>query len=302
MAVREQYSEGRLRFMPVGLVGDEAGEILVYPVDKGSGATTSLVEADGIVEMRPETEYLAEGERVEVQLFSPGVRPPALLGVGEDDPGLSRVLDRLDTTRYLPVGSREGRRRLRNGVPDVAVVAGPSDRTVEGERLGSWTRAWGLVVPAGNPAGIDGVADLVEGDLRFVNRDRDAGLRASLDEAVAALATEPTPDTATGWDPKGEDHHDADAGSLTDAIEGYELTTNAHESPARRVAAGKADAGLGLQATASKLDLDFVPLGEQRVEAYANPDRTEKRAVQTLAAVLDEPSDIFADLDGYGRS
>ncbi|MFW5949673.1 MAG: molybdopterin biosynthesis protein, partial [Halolamina sp.] len=47
LAAEERYTEGRTRLMPVGLVENEAGETLVYPVDKGSGATTSLVEADG---------------------------------------------------------------------------------------------------------------------------------------------------------------------------------------------------------------------------------------------------------------
>jgi len=284
MAVREQYSEGRLRYMPVGLVEDGDGDLLVYPVDKGSGATTSLVEADGIVEMAPETEYVDEGERVSVRLFSPDVRPPGLLGVGEDDPGVSRLLDHLAAPRYLPVGSREGRRRMREGVPDAVVVAGPSDRTVDGELLGGWSREWGLIVPAGNPDGVGGLADLVDRDLRFVNRDRDSGLRASLDAAVERLAAE-----------RGVGRRD-----LTEAIGGFDLTTKAHESPGRRVAAGKADAGLGLCATASRLDLGFVALGDQRVDVYANPDRTGKASVRTLDALLADPADVLSGLDGFG--
>jgi putative molybdopterin biosynthesis protein len=283
MAVREQYAEGRLRFMPVGLLTDETGSVLVYPVDKGSGATTSLVEADGIVEMPADTEFLAAGERVEVRLFSPDVRPPDLLGVGEDDPGVSRLLDRLDNPRYLPLGSREGRRRLRDGLPDVAVVAGPDDRDGEGDRLGAWTREWGLVVPAGNPADVAGLADLLDRDLRFVNRDGNSGLRAALDAAVADLAAE-----------RGVDSRD-----LTADVSGFDLTTKAHESPARRVAEGAADAGLGLRATAAKLGLGFVPLGDQRVEVYANPDRTEKPSVRALASALEDVGSVLADLDGF---
>ncbi len=129
MAVEERYGEGRMRLMPTGLVEDEHGHTLAYPVDKGSGATTSLVEADGVVTVHPDTAYLAEGEEVSVQLFSPEVRPPSVLGVGEDDPALSRLLDSLDSPRYLPFGSREGLRRLRNGVPDFAVVAGAGGTT-----------------------------------------------------------------------------------------------------------------------------------------------------------------------------
>ncbi|MFB6121835.1 MAG: molybdopterin biosynthesis protein [Haloferacaceae archaeon] len=283
MAVRERYGEGRMRLMPAGLVEDESGTTLVYPVDKGSGATTSLVEADGVVEVPPDTEYLAEGESVEVRLFSPDVRPPELLGVGEDDPALSRLLDRVDSPRYLPVGSREGLRRLRDGLPDVAVVAGPSSREVESVDLGGWTREWGLVVPGGNPNDVTGLDDLVDRDLRFVNRGRDSGLRASLDAALDAVAED-----------RGVDRRD-----LTDAVDGYDLAVKAHESPARNVAAGDADAGLGLRATAAKLGLDFVSLGAETVRVRANPDRVGKAGVADLRGALGDLPSVVDGLAGY---
>ncbi|WP_336024707.1 molybdopterin biosynthesis protein [Halobellus salinisoli] len=281
MALRERYAEGRLRLMPVGLVTDERGETLVYPVDKGSGATTSLVEADGVVAVDPDTEYLGEGEEVEVQLFSPDVRAPTLFAVGEADPALSRLLDRLERPRFLPVGSREGLRRLGGGVPDVAVVAGPVDRDVESVDLGGWTREWGLVVPAGNPEEIEGLDDLVERDLAFVNRNRDAGLRASLDEVV---------------DARGDDAARRD---VTESIRGYEVGTKGVESPARAVARGDADAGLGLRATAERLGLGFVSLGTESVRVRANPERIEKPGVKELRTRLAAAADIFASLDGY---
>ncbi|WP_083861951.1 molybdopterin biosynthesis protein [Halogeometricum pallidum] len=283
MAVRERYGEGRMRLMPVGLVEDEGGETLVYPVDKGSGATTSLVEADGVVEIHPDTDYLAEGESVEVRLFSPDVRPPTLLGVGEDDPALSRLLDRLDAPRFLPVGTREGLRRLRGGVPDVAVATGPVDRDVDAVELGRWTREWGLVVPADNPESVTGLADLVERDLRFVNRGTDSGLRSSLEAALGDLA-----------DDRGANRRD-----LADAISGYELTTKATESPARAVLRGKADAGLGLRATAEHLGMAFVPVGRESVRVLANPERTKKSSVEAFASVLEAAGDVFDRLDGY---
>jgi molybdenum cofactor synthesis domain-containing protein len=283
MAVRERYSEGRTRLMPVGLVENGDGDTLVYPVDKGSGATTSLVEADGVVEVGADTEYLAAGERVTVQLFSPDVRPPTLFGVGEDDPALNRLLDRLTRPRYLPVGSREGLRRLRDGVPDVAVVAGPPSREVESIRLGGWSREWGLLVPAGNPDGIEGPADLVDGDVRLVNRDSNSGLRRSFDDELESLAE------ARG----------GSLGDLTAAIDGYDLTVKAFESPGRKVLSGKADAGLGLRATAEKLGLGFVPLGTQSVDVRASPDREAKAGVAELSRALGEVESVVADLPGF---
>ena len=288
MAVAERYAEGRLRYMPAGLVTDGDGRTLVYPVDKGSGATTSLVEADGVVAVDPDVEYLDEGERVTVQLFSPDVRPPTLFGVGEDDPLLSTLLDTVAAThrpRYLGVGSREGLRRLRDGVPDVAVTGTPGPVEIDHEPVGAWTREWGLVVPAGNPEGIDGLADLVDRDLRFVNRTTASGLRTSLGTAVADLAAE-----------RGVDRHE-----VVDAIDGFDAGTRAHESPVRRVLAGKADAGLGLRATADDLDAGFVPAGEETVRVLANPDRVDKPGVNALERVIAEADAAIAELPGYGR-
>jgi len=284
MAARERYAEGRLRLMPVGLVENAAGDTLVYPVDKGSGATTSLVEADGVVEVPAEVDYLAEGETVEVRLFSPDVRPPSLLAVGEDDPALSRVLDALDRPRFLPVGSREGLRRLRDGVPDAAVTAGPTDREVASETLGGWSREWGLVVPPDDPDGIAGLANLVDRDVRFVNRNRESGLRASLETALADLA----------------DARGTTLEALTDSIDGYGLTRRAHESPARIVDAGAADVAVGLRATTRALGLGFVSLGTQRVRVVANPDRADKPGVRDLAAAIAD-SDAVESLPGYDR-
>ncbi|TSD15205.1 molybdopterin biosynthesis protein [Haloglomus irregulare] len=306
MAVAERYAEGRLRYMPAGLVTDGGGRTLVYPVDKGSGATTSLVEADGVVAVDPDVEYLDAGESVTVQLFSPDVRPPTLFGVGEDDPLLSTLLDRVargprpasgergdpratvSTThrpRYLGVGSREGLRRLRDDVPDVAVTSAPGPVEVDHEPVGAWTREWGLVVPAGNPEGVDGLADLADRDLRFVNRTTASGLRTSLGNAVADLAAE-----------RGVDRHD-----VVDAIDGFDAGTRAHESPARRVLAGRADAGLGLRATAADLDAGFVPVGEETVHVLANPDRVEKPGVNALERAIAEADAAIAELPGYGR-
>jgi molybdenum cofactor synthesis domain-containing protein len=285
MAVTERYREGRLRLMPVGLVEDGEGDTLVYPVDKGSGATTSLVDADGIVEMPPDTEQLDTGNPVDVDLFSPDIRPPTLLGMGEDDPLLSRLLDRLDQPRYLPLGSREGLRRLREGVPDVAVTAGPTERDVETVELGTWTREWGLVVPAGNPDDLTGVEDVVDGDLRFVNRDRQSGLRASLEATLESVA----------------ETRGLPANELFERIDGFDLTTRAYESPPRRVRAGKADVALGLRSTATTLDLGFVSLGHQQVRILAAPDRHTKPGVRELERLLPPEGELVAGIDGVER-
>ena len=283
LIAQQRHDEGRLRLLSVALIDDADGHTLVYPVDKGSGATTSLVDADGVVAIDPDTDYLAAGESVTVQLFDPDVRPPTLLAVGEADPGLTELLDSLDRPRFLPVGSREGLRRLRDGIPDLAVVAGPTDREVDAVELGGWSREWGLLVPKGNPDSVDGLADLVDGDLPFVNRNRESGLRAGFDAELDALAN------ARGVDRR----------ELTAAIDGYETTASGIESPARRVADDRAAVGLGLRATADRHDLGFMSIGTQTIRLLGNPDRIGKPAIEAVRDALETLPAACSSLAGY---
>jgi molybdenum cofactor synthesis domain-containing protein len=273
MATRERAEEGRLRLVPVGLVADGDGDLLAYPVDKGSGATTTLTAADGVVGVDADTNYVDADDDVTVQLFSPSVRPPRVLVVGEDDPTLSRALDDVTAPRYLATGSRAGRRSRRDGVADAAALAGPdADAALDEARrvLGSWERRWGLVVPPGNPVPVDDLASLVDRDVTFANRDAEAGVRARLDDAIEELAAD----------------RDVTPDELTADITGYQLTTRGHESPARRVADDVVDVGLGLESTADRLGLDFVPLGTDRVAVVAASDRRDKPGVDDLAGAL----------------
>nr|WP_253736417.1 molybdopterin biosynthesis protein [Halohasta salina] len=281
LAVEARSESGRLRLLAVG-VADAGERRLVYPVDKGSGATTSLVAADGVVPIDPDTDYLSAGESVTVRLFSADVSPPSLLGIGEDDPAVDRLLDALDTPRYLPYGSRAGLARLRDGLPDFAVVAGPAD-DVDAVSVARWHREWGLVVPAGNPADVSGLADLVDRDLRLVNRGTASGLRTSLSNAVAALA-----------DDRGVSRHD-----IVEAIAGFESAVDAVETPARRVDDDRGDAGLGLRSTAERLGMEFVPLGEQPVELLVASDRLERSAVDELREAAAKLPDRCRSVPGY---
>ncbi|MDZ7746410.1 MAG: molybdopterin biosynthesis protein [Halobacteriales archaeon] len=270
MAVEERFEPGRLRYVPVGVTTASDGSRLVYPVDKGSGATTSLTDADGVVSMAPETQYLAAGESVTVDLFSPDVRPPDLLGMGASGPGVSRLLDAVSSERgrpprYMSLGEQESRSWLDDDVPDFVVAS--DDGEFNGETVGAWTREWGLVVPEGNPAGVTGVDSLTE-ETQLVTQASGTGLDAAF-EAISD--------------------------GIPSGVSGPGI-----ESPVRWVADGRADVGVGLRATAEQLGLGFVSLGRQRLCVVVNPTRTKKSGVERLGTAIEEQT--FEGLAGYERA
>ena len=97
-------------------------------------------------------------------------------------------------------------------------------------------REQGLIVARGNPLALAGIDDLARPGVRYVNRQRGAGTRVLLDHELGRRDIAP------------------------DAITGYEREEHTHLAVAAAVAAGRADAGLGVMAAARAFGLDFVPV------------------------------------------
>jgi putative molybdopterin biosynthesis protein len=103
-------------------------------------------------------------------------------------------------------------------------------------------REQGLLVKRGNPKGIKNLGDLSRPQVQFVNRQRGAGTRVLLDYHLNALAMS------------------------ADSIIGYTREEYTHLGVAAAIASGRADCGLGIAAAAQALDLDFVPLFQERYD------------------------------------
>ena len=97
-------------------------------------------------------------------------------------------------------------------------------------------REQGLIVAAGNPLEITGIADLSRPEVRYVNRQRGAGTRVLLDHELRRHGMAP-----------------AD-------VTGYQREEHTHLAVAAAVAAGRADAGLGIRPAIRPFELDFVPV------------------------------------------
>lgn len=151
-------------------------------------------------------------------------------------------------------------------------------RVLPGRRVALLTlahRRLGLIVPPGNPRGLQNLEGLAEPGLRFANRQPGSGTRVWLDAQLRACGLEPN------------------------QIAGAEFKT--HSEVARAVAEGQADAGLGLEAAALGYGLGFVFLRRERFDLAVPAENLERPPLQALAGWLQKPeaAQAIAELGGY---
>ena len=89
-----------------------------------------------------------------------------------------------------------------------------------------------------------------------------------------------------------------------DRIDGYAQDEYTHLAIAAAVSSGKADCGLGIAAAAQALDLDFVPLFEERYDLVIPEEHYNNDLLDPLFKILDDPAfrQAVKSLPGYDIS
>ena len=145
-------------------------------------------------------------------------------------------------------------------------------------------REQGLLVSRGNPKGIKSLEDLSRpgaqseaSSVRFINRQRGAGTRVLLDYQLNLL------------------------GISSDSIIGYAQEEYTHLGVAAAVASDRVDCGMGIAAAAQALELDFVPLYQERYDLVIPMEYAKSELLKPLFAVLEnqEFRAAVAALPGY---
>ena len=247
---------GLEEFLRVKL-GQVDGRLVAAPLPRGAGCITTITEADGLLRIPSNAEGLLEGENSTVELLRPrAALEKTVLIVGSHDNTLDILADEIRrgasgfSLSSSHVGSMGGLMALKRGVCHLA-GAHLLD-TADGSYNRSYVRNYlpdmdvrlvnlvlrdqGLLVPKGNPRHIRGLEDLAREDLRFINRQGGSGTRILLDFRLEQLVIRP------------------------EAINGYMDEEFTHMAVAVAVLSGTADVGLGIQAAARALDLDFIPV------------------------------------------
>ena len=139
--------------------------------------------------------------------------------------------------------------------------------------VGLVMRQQGLIVKSNNPKGIDGLKSLEREDIVFINRQRGAGTRVRLDYELDKLGID------------------------SNNVQGYNREEYTHLGLAAAVASGRADCGLGIAAAAHALNLDFVPLFEERYDLIIPLEFFDSTLLAPLIKLFDSKV-LRAEIDG----
>ncbi len=139
------------------------------------------------------------------------------------------------------------------------------------------TRRMGLMIKSGNPKQIQGLQDLLENNVQFINREPSSGTRYLFEEL---LANDDLP---------------------VESINGFDDVEYTHSAVAAYVAAGMADVGFGVEAAAKKFSLDFIPLTTEHYLFVCHNKTLQQEAMQRFLAEIrsTEFMQKVATLAGY---
>jgi putative molybdopterin biosynthesis protein len=264
------------------VVGKVGNQILAAPLTRGAGVITSLVRSDGITIIPRGIQGLQANEDIQVRLYSqPHEIEKTIIAIGSHDIILDIIAQFLaQRTRRLVssnVGSLGGLIALQNSMAHIAGSHLLDTQT--GEYNISYIKEYipntpvnvitlagrqqGLILQKNNPKEIRGLRDLTRDDIRYVNRQRGAGTRVLLDYHLNLESISPS------------------------VIQGYELEEYTHLAVGATVSSKRADCGLGIAAAARALDLDFIPLFQERYDLVVPLEHAENELLKPLFDLLD---------------
>lgn len=280
----------------VGKVGDK---LLAAPLSRGAGVITSLVQADGLALVPSGTQGMEAGEKIQVRMYrNRNEIEKTILAIGSHDLTLDLIAQFLaEHDRRLAsanVGSQGGLVALRRGEAHLAGshLLDPKDGTYNISYIRQYMpgipvkvvalvgRDQGLIVKKGNPKGIKSLEDLTRLEVQFMNRQRGAGTRVLLDYHLKSMSIS------------------------KESIAGYNQEEYTHLGVASAVTSGRADCGLGVAAAAQALDLDFIPLFQERYDLVIPKQFAEDELLTPLFDLLADPRfrEAVSKLKGYDVS
>ena len=290
---RDQVAEAQLsrrlissikhqEFVQVKL-GQINGKIIATPLNRGAGITMSLVKADGILVVPRALEGYEAGTRVEVQLLRPLAKiNNSLICTGSHDIIIDKLNDELSRAHHgwtmssAHVGSLGGIMAIKRGETHLAPVHILDE--LSGEYNISFIKKYLRGRPVVLIRGIKRqqglyfrkhehlekrtLALIAEHSLRFANRQQGSGTRVLFDYQLKQARIPAT------------------------VINGSDQEWLTHTAVAIAVLSQNCDTGMGIEAVANLLGLDFVPIGTESYDLIVPQEYITDVRIQELLTIL----------------
>ena len=254
-------------------------DIMAYPLSRGAGVISSLVEADAFVRIPSLSEGIGLKEEAEAELLLDNTSniEQTIVNIGSHDLILDILRNELQVKALkfrlasFHTGSMGGLLALKQGIAHMAtshlldVESGEYNfpyikRVLSGIDIVVVNMAYrqqGFMVAKGNPKNILEIKDLLKDNIRYINRQKGSGTRVLLDYLLNKNKINP------------------------DKIIGYNQEEFTHLMVASAVANNRVDAGLGILSAAKAFELDFIPVIQERYDLiipekyFSSPGITE---------------------------
>ena len=275
--------KGRRTFVPVALI--RRGKLIAFPVGGDSGSIARLTRSDGFIVVPENTSFLEENSEVNVYLFSENYGSD-LEVIGSHCPVLEKILDKLRnkfSVRMLNIGSLGGLLAIKRGEADIAGLHLLDPETAQynipfirkynvknAVLVKGYFREQGIIIPKGNPHKIRGFEDIIDKNVRFINRNKGSGTRVLIDILISKIA----------------EKRGVSAEDIKRRIDGYWIEAKTHFAVASAVKYGRADVGVSLRFIAEIYGLEFIPLREEEYDFLISLDALNEEPVKEFIEYL----------------
>jgi putative molybdopterin biosynthesis protein len=287
---------GLEEFLRVNLISEANNKFTAVPLKRGSSAMESMLKADGIMRIAENKEGFHPGDKAPVILLKEENKiKNNLLLIGSHDLSLDLIRNEIRKRNYKfdlklqTVGSMAGLTALRRGESHLAGahLLDPENgeynisylkRFFKGQKLllvNLVYREQGLYLKKGNPKNIKNINDLTKTNINYINRQRGSGTRVLFDFLLSQNEIEP------------------------DQISGYEKEEYTHIAAAAAVGRGSADAALGIRAAAEVMDVDFLPLAEEKYDLIIKEENLDDPRINKLIELINE-KEIKSEIEKLG--